>query len=908
MKNQFNETRIYTIALILALTIVAIFVPLLQVTAHEPAWTIPTYSYITASPNPVGVGQDMFLLFWVNWVPPGSGGEGGDRWRNLTVEMTKPDGSKETLGPFISDPVGGGYAAYTPDQIGTYTFVFNFPGQTASLVGPTGLPSVNPSLIQYVNDTFLPSSATTTLTVQEDPISRISDTPLPEEYWTRPIEGQNVLWASIASNYLNQNPINIQPDGIAPTSPHIMWTKPLQDGGIVGGTYPGVAYYFGDSYEIRFNNPMIINGRLYYDLPLGHGKYGGGYMCVDLYTGETIWYQNWTSATPSFGQIYDYESMNQHGVIPNGILWRISGRTWEAYDSLSGNWMYTLTNVPSGTQMLGPNGEILRYIIDDDNHILYLWNNTETQQGLHGALGYSASALQWRPNGKTVDMSEAFSWNATIPEIPNVGGNPSIQAVIPDDMLFGSYGDGGDWGGLDSGSTSETNPGYTLFALSLDPASRGSLLWSKNLPSPPGLSVYIGPVDTENRVFTTLDKETMQWSGYSLDNGNKLWGPVGDPRDLQFYSSRSGGSNQMQQAVYGNLYVGGFGGLFYCYDIMTGQLKWTYGNGGPGNSTVSGLENVWGNYITFIGMIADGKIYTFTEEHSVNTPIYKGARMRCLDAMTGEEIWTLMAYASSTSFYSRFGPVADGYLAYFNGYDGQVYCIGKGPSQTTVTAGPKVSDWGESILLEGTVLDIAAGTKQNEQAGRFPNGVAAVADEYMTEWMEYVYMQKQCPAYVEGVQVKLETLDPNNNFYEIGTVTTDASGMYKLLWEPPVPGEYTIIATFEGSNSYYRSYAETAIGVTEAPTPSATIEPEPTTPAPTQPEPTTPEPTEPLPSEPEPTEPTPTEPTTPEPTQPGPTEPTTTEAPLITTELAIIVVAIIAIAVIVSVWVIKQRK
>jgi hypothetical protein len=63
--------------------------------------------------------------------------------------------------------------------------------------------------------------------------------------------------------------------------------------------------------------------------------------------------------------------------------------------------------------------------------------------------------------------------------------------------------------------------------------------------------------------------------------------------------------------------------------------------------------------------------------------------------------------------------------------------------------------------------------------------------------------------------VKLETLDPNNNFYEIGTVTSDASGMFKLMWQPPVPGEYTIIATFEGSASYYRSYAETAMGVTE---------------------------------------------------------------------------------------------
>jgi hypothetical protein len=87
-------------------------------------------------------------------------------------------------------------------------------------------------------------------------------------------------------------------------------------------------------------------------------------------------------------------------------------------------------------------------------------------------------------------------------------------------------------------------------------------------------------------------------------------------------------------------------------------------------------------------------------------------------------------------------------------------------------------------------------------------------------------MQQPCPANVEGVEVVLQTLDPNNNFYEIGRVTSDASGMYKLLWEPPVPGEYTIIATFKGSDSYGSSFAETSIGVTEFPSPGQQLQPE----------------------------------------------------------------------------------
>jgi hypothetical protein len=147
----------------------------------------------------------------------------------------------------------------------------------------------------------------------------------------------------------------------------------------------------------------------------------------------------------------------------------------------------------------------------------------------------------------------------------------------------------------------------------------------------------------------------------------------------------------------------------------------------------------------------------------------------------------------------------------------QVYCLGKGPSATTVAASPKVSVHGNNVLIEGTVIDTAAGTAQKEQAARFPNGVPAVSDASMGQWMEYVYMQKPIPTNATGVTVSLDTLDPNGNFVHIGTPTTDTSGLYSYAFTPEVPGKYTIIATFAGSESYWGSYAETAIDVQEAP-------------------------------------------------------------------------------------------
>ena len=377
------------LALTLLMTASGIMASIPLAAAHTPPWTIQTYSYIVASPNPVGVGQDVFVVFWVDWVPPGAGGIGGDRWRNLNIQITKPDGTKQNLGPFTSDPIGGGFTLYKPDQVGVYTFTFSFPGQVPSMYGPTGEISVNPTLWDYINDTFLPSSATTKLTVQSQPVAEPPSYPLPTEYWTRPIEGENTAWASIASNYLypfgaayQPGSERFQPDGTAPNSPHVMWTKPLQFGGVVGGSntaIPGVTYYTGLSYESRFSAPIIMYGRLYYRLPMGNNAAGGGYACVDLLTGETLWSRNYT-AYPTFAQLYDYESPNQHGVIPNGYLWASTSlggvTTWMAYDGMTGEWLFNMTNVPSGTMVYAPDGSINIYQLDATKKWLALWDSS----------------------------------------------------------------------------------------------------------------------------------------------------------------------------------------------------------------------------------------------------------------------------------------------------------------------------------------------------------------------------------------------------------------------------------------------------------------------------------------------------------------------------------------------------
>jgi hypothetical protein len=228
-----------------------------------------------------------------------------------------------------------------------------------------------------------------------------------------------------------------------------------------------------------------------------------------------------------------------------------------------------------------------------------------------------------------------------------------------------------------------------------------------------------------------------------------------------------------------------------------------------------GLNGVYPYYPSYIYSIANGKVYTLTGEHSPNVPLYTNGQTRCVDAYTGKEIWTLTGWGG---YPSRTGAaMADGFFVYFNCYDSQLYCIGKGTSATTVEAPMTAVSAGTSVIIRGTVTDQSPGAKAK--------GTAAVSDSSMKVWMEYMYMQKTKPKDATGVNVTIDAIDPNGNLIHIGDAKSDTSGLYSYMWKTPnVPGKYTITATFKGTESYWQSSAETAMGVDPAAAVSAAIE------------------------------------------------------------------------------------
>ncbi len=840
MKYIANKTIASIITLVLMITISSQLLLSPSASAHSPGWNIPSFAYVSVAPSPVGVGQTVQVYMWVDVPLPSANVANDIRRHDYTLTITKPDGNIVTnTWDYIDDTTGVQFYTYTPDQVGNYTIKFNYAGQNYTWSGA------------YQNDWFEAANATTILRVQDEQLPTPIDTyPLPTEYWARPIEGENNGWFMIASNWLNAPFIRTgatstggagwgryQSDGLGPNSPHIMWTKPIQFGGVVGGNNTNVlgeTYYMGGSYNVRFGNAIVMQGTLFYQEPYGNSGGGGDYIAVDLKTGAELWRidpaATGTSIVPSFGYLYSYDTGNQHGVLPNGLLIasvRVgSMTTWRGYDPRTGQLTsMNVTNVPSGSasgnlspssgsaaSIGGPTGEYLIYTLtnygNNSNISYYLsqWNSSNVIGG-----GTGLSPTNWYSGSPDASAASAYDWNISIPSLK---GQWSIfRDVIYNNLLIltqGSFGTGPRING----------EGVNVTAISLKQGAIGQVLWTRSYPpAPNNVTRAMVAVDAIAGTLVTEDKETLEINGYSLTDGSHLWtsGPVVTEWDTLRRDTLS---------AYGNLYASGYDGILYCYDDKTGELLWTYGNGGVGNSTYEGLGTAYGHMPIFVDVIADGKVYLGTTEHSPNSPFYKDAQYRCINATTGEEIWTMKGWGTGM-YVGANDIVADGHFVYLNCYDMQIYSLGKGPSQLTIDTPSAAITSGQSLVIRGTITDISAGTEQNVQSARFPNGLPAVSDESQAAWMEYVYMQKPRPTDTVGVPIEISVVDANGNYRQIGTVTSDSDGFFSLNWTPDIDGKYIVYASFTGSESYWPSHAVSAFAVDPAPATPTPTEPPP---------------------------------------------------------------------------------
>jgi hypothetical protein len=855
---QKNKTA-FPIALFLMATIAITLIAIPAANAHDPPWNVDTWCFVVPSNNPIGVNQELVIVFWSSAIPPTAVGAFGDRW-TFYVDITLPDGSKDIMGPYKSDPIGGGWLTYTPTQTGTYTLTSRVNEEKV-----TGLPIPPGQTINtirgaaYVNDTYLASTSDPVeLVVQEEPIQPWPGTPLPTHYWTRPINTINRDWWQLAGNWLSgvaqtNGPTSNFAYGTGPESAHILWSTPMWAGGIMDARIGEEGYQTAHYEGMGFLPPIILQGKIYYNV---QSLPRIGWYCLDLYTGETEYFFNTTGdvSAPnpsssgnindqslSFGQVLKFDCPNQHGGFP--YLWSTvtdERNKWNMYDAFTGNYICSIKNVPSlaGTTggmgtinaggIYGKDGSILQYLISGTgaNKRLLCWNTTQaiwwhgTQQqyqtGDYSGFGTGNAYWMWRPGlNEIYDGDHGYSLNVSIPDVQ---GN--FFAVREDQFAIG---------GTSGKHNSTTTIKGTMWCLSLEKGKEGTRLWERDFVPPEtvvtdtaagglryGIGTMQGPiVSPEDGVFVFSEAMTRRYWGYSLDTMQLLWGPTEPGPQMNFYG------------VSTNIYEGkvlshGYGGVILAYDIQTGELLWNY------TASQIGYESPYGYYPCGIAVVADGKLYLTSSEHSPTQPLWRGSYLRCINASDGVELWKIQFWGAKMSPTESDVFIADGLIVGLNYYDMQIYCLGKGPSTTTVTASPEISTHGENVLIKGIVSDQSYGARKlASDMGVNDAIIPAISDEDQGAWMEYLYMQQAMPKDITGVAVKLETFDPNGNFYEIGRTTSDASGLFSYVFAPEVPGKYTIIATFEGSNSYYGSYGETALSVDEAPQTTPTPTPPP---------------------------------------------------------------------------------
>jgi hypothetical protein len=671
---------------------------------------------------------------------------------------------------------------------------------------------------------MLASTATSTFLVTEEASKMYPGHSLPTEYWSRPIDPQLREWYSISGNWVARPDNSLAPyNDDAPETAHVLWAKDLTTGGIAGGLLgedlvPATSET-GDAYEGKFANSIVLNGVLYYN------QHDQGLPdvihAVDLHTGEELWTKNNTSV--AFGQVVWFDSFNYDGVFT--YVYSTSGSSYIAWDPFDGKWCFTFNNVPSGVRSFGPKGEILIYQINYQAGWMALWNSTLA--GLQNSAIGTSSYGSWgsQVQGKTFDAStpKCYSWNVTIPKglTASTSFFSAILKVYNEDRVVSVF---FNQTKVRVWALPLNNITPTLTANVSSPQSITTIYdkwWSAPSEWLEGSNTihYVGASNNvEGGVLGLWSKELTTHYGFSVETGDYLW-----QTDSEIYLDAYGWGNAEHTwyYAYDKLFSVGVGGILYAYDLTTGETVWTYNMTDAYGEPVTG-QNWWG----WITLIADGKIYLGTCEHSAENPLPRGAPQICVNASNGAELWRVDGMFRNTRWGGN-GVIGDSIIATMDTYDQRVYAIGKGQSKATVSVGPKVTTEGGSVVIEGTVMDNSPGLKTTKMQLRFPNGVAAVSDASMSKWMLYVYKQFEQPTDATGVPVVISVIDNNGNYRTIGTTTSDANGYYSFNWCPDITGKYTVIAQFAGSAAYYGSIAETSFAVdAAASTPAPTETPQ----------------------------------------------------------------------------------
>ena len=807
-----NKKQLIT-ALILILAIAIPIVPLsidisaeAQLAPVQPTVAIPTgvtpgrmvntIAHMSFRPDPVGIGQPLLINMWMQF-------ETFDRHKkyvdSFKLTITDPDGQSEV---YIMDSYPADATMWkeiTPNKLGNWTLLFEFLGnyfpagrylEGNIITATTG--GTNFAQSEYHKPS---TDGPYTFLVQQESVGFWPDSPMPTEYWTRPVHPQNREWWPLLGNYPPTGVCGIDdptwpadtnyyassqygyvPYTDAPMSSHIVWKRQYSIGGLIGGSAGPVSLLHnpglsgasaGDS--VDGHPTMIYGGRGYYSsIKVFNGSTMNVWECYDIRTGELIWEKVDLaySQRPTF-IMYKLSTGPVEGSQPyeyRPLLGYIGGGRLIKYNPMNGDLVgnYSIDPLTTGTFYKDPYALSVQTIGSGASaqYRLINWTTLGTSSTLASRI---VSNITW-------------AWNA-LPATVDFQANIAVRA-----------------------ETSRIRT-YDL--------STGAMLADVNTTI--GYGTFAGPALTDHGKFARRYNDGY-WYCWDIRTGQQLW-----KAELSSWPWATFGT--YGSTSYGGLILSNQYDAVAAINWTNGKIEWVYTQPtypyeapytGPDGETVMAWHSC--------SQIAGGVYFTMNSEHSPSQPLRRDWKMHAINITTGEGIWKMASCQSGLGTGSRVfqGSIADGYLLYSDAYTGYMYTVGIGQSETTVAAPATNVEVGASFTITGTVLDMSPAQK----------GTAAISDESMDAWMEYTHMQMPKPTNATGVPVQLTAIDPNGNLITIGTAISDTDGEFGFTWAPEVAGLYRVIATFAGSESYGSSTDSTYFTASDAPAATAAPTPQ----------------------------------------------------------------------------------
>jgi hypothetical protein len=565
----------------------------------------------------------------------------------------------------------------------------------------------------------------------------------------------------------------------------VAWKRQGDIGGLFGGQMGTLSLRPPPGYPA-----IIYAGRCYQTVSkVFNGVTQSVWQCYDLRTGEIYWEK--TGMGSQIPTSIAYTERNVQAVAGESAMMRglgasllyIGGGRMIKYNPWDGSVLANVSISPltAGTQYMG---EFVLSVQDlgaaaaslpGGRYRLINWTTNDAGNSLAQGTGGSVQS------NFTNRIYNNYSW-----PINNVPATTDFEAGVAVSATSISP---------PSPSATGVSTGQILVGINV---ATGAVMWNTTVSDPGGHSQFFSTntavADQGKFACRMINNEIRAWN---LNDGSEAW------TCTLPYPWGSFGPYHVASA-YGLYFANSYDGV-HGINWTNGNIEWTFNAYTPYQ-----FETPYeGEYAFHVGIqVADGKVYTSSAEHTPSQPETRGLKIYCLDALTGEQYWN---FSGSQLDESRTftGAIADGYLVFANYYDSTMYVFGKGKSATTIEAPLAAVTEGQSVVIKGSVMD---------QSSAQPN-TPCVSEESMSVWMEYIHMQTQPPMNVKGVPVSIDAVAPDGHAVHIADVETDMSGTFSYLWEPEAVGKYTVTATFKGDDSYGSSWAQTAVGVTEAPAP-----------------------------------------------------------------------------------------